>query len=54
MPQVGEFVRESSMQEGLPLCSWMHITSSVFSNDDNAARTRIATTGLSNWLHTSR
>jgi len=33
MPQVDEFLRESSMQEGLSLCSSMHITSGVFIND---------------------
>jgi len=34
VPQVDEFLRESSMQEGLSHCSSMHITSSVFINDD--------------------
>jgi thiamine phosphate synthase YjbQ (UPF0047 family) len=34
MPQVGEAVRKSGAQEGLVLCNAMHITASVFLNDD--------------------
>ncbi len=33
-PQVGEAVRESGVQEGLCLVNAMHITASVFINDD--------------------
>src|SRR5437773_9339760 len=33
-PQVEEIVRKSGVQEGLVLCNSMHITSSVFINDD--------------------
>ncbi len=33
-PQVEECVRESGIQEGLVLCNAMHITASVFINDD--------------------
>src|SRR5512142_250214 len=35
-PQVEECVRESGVQEGLVLCNAMHITASVFINDDEA------------------
>ena len=33
-PQVEEAVRKSGVQEGLVLCNTMHITASVFINDD--------------------
>ena len=33
-PVVEEIVRKSSIQEGLMLCNAMHITASVFINDD--------------------
>jgi secondary thiamine-phosphate synthase enzyme len=33
-PQVEEALRESGIREGLLLCNAMHITSSVFINDD--------------------
>jgi len=33
-PQVESCVRESGIQEGLVLCNAMHITASVFINDD--------------------
>ena len=33
-PQVEEAVRRSGVQEGLVLCNAMHITASVFINDD--------------------
>ena len=33
-PQVERVVRESGVQEGLALCNSMHITASVFINDD--------------------
>ena len=33
-PQVEEIVRKSGVQEGLLLCNAMHITASVFINDD--------------------
>lgn len=35
-PQVQECVRESAVREGLVLCNSMHITSSVFINDDES------------------
>jgi len=33
-PQIESIVRESGIQEGLVLCNAMHITASVFINDD--------------------
>ncbi|SNB46435.1 secondary thiamine-phosphate synthase enzyme [Geobacter sp. DSM 9736] len=35
-PTVAECVRESGIKEGLLLCNAMHITASVFINDDEA------------------
>ena len=35
-PQVAECLRESGIREGLLLCNAMHITASVFINDDEA------------------
>ncbi len=35
-PQVEECLRESGVQEGLVLCNAMHITASVFINDDES------------------
>ena len=35
-PQVEECLRESGIQEGLRLCNAMHITASVFINDDES------------------
>jgi secondary thiamine-phosphate synthase enzyme len=35
-PQVEELVRKSGVQEGLVLCNAMHITASVFINDDES------------------
>jgi secondary thiamine-phosphate synthase enzyme len=35
-PQVNECLRESGVTEGLLLCNAMHITSSVFINDDES------------------
>jgi secondary thiamine-phosphate synthase enzyme len=35
-PQVEEVLRESGVREGLLLCNAMHITSSVFINDDES------------------
>lgn len=35
-PQVEECLRESGIKEGLLLCNPLHITSSVFINDDEA------------------
>ena len=39
-PQVEEIVRQSGIQEGLVLCNAMHITASVFINDDEAGSAR--------------
>ncbi|MCG8501280.1 MAG: secondary thiamine-phosphate synthase enzyme YjbQ [Firmicutes bacterium] len=35
-PDIEECLRESGMQEGLLLCNAMHITASVFINDDES------------------
>ena len=35
-PQIEECLRESGIQEGLLLCNAMHITASVFINDDES------------------
>jgi secondary thiamine-phosphate synthase enzyme len=35
-PQVEEIVRKSGVKEGLVLCNAMHITASVFINDDES------------------
>jgi secondary thiamine-phosphate synthase enzyme len=35
-PQVEECLRESGIQEGMLLCNAMHITSSIFINDDES------------------
>ena len=35
-PEVNECLRESGVREGLLLCNAMHITSSVFINDDES------------------
>lgn len=35
-PQVEECLRESQIKEGLLLCNAMHITASVFINDDES------------------
>lgn len=35
-PQVAEIVKQSGVREGLVLCNAMHITASVFINDDEA------------------
>jgi secondary thiamine-phosphate synthase enzyme len=35
-PQVAEIVKQSGVHEGLVLCNAMHITASVFINDDEA------------------
>ena len=35
-PQIGELLAESGIREGLLLCNAMHITASVFINDDES------------------
>ena len=35
-PQVEDIIRKSGIQEGLVLCNAMHITASVFINDDES------------------
>jgi secondary thiamine-phosphate synthase enzyme len=39
-PQVEELVRKSGIKEGLLLCNAMHITASVFINDDESGLQR--------------
>lgn len=39
-PQVEEAVRESGVREGLALCNAMHITASVYINDDESGLLR--------------
>ncbi len=39
-PQVEEAVRESGIREGLVLCNAMHITASVYINDDESGLLR--------------
>ncbi len=46
--QVEDCVRESSVQEGLCLCNAMHITASVFVNDDETGLHR----DFEEWLET--
>ena len=45
-PQVEECLRESGIQEGLLLCNAMHITASVFINDDESGLHRDYEQGL--------
>ncbi len=45
-PQVGEVVKKSTVKEGLCLVNAMHITSSVFINDDESGLHK----DFSNWL----
>ena len=46
-PKIEEIVRESGVQEGLVLCNAMHITASVFINDDESG---FACKTLKRWL----
>lgn len=45
-PQVDELVRKSGVLEGIVLCNAMHITSSVFINDNESGLHR----DFANWL----
>ena len=53
-PQVEAAFRESGIREGLCLVNAMHITASVFINDDEAVCTETMTNGWSSWPRTSR
>ena len=53
-PQVESCLRESGVREGLLLCNAMHITASVFINDDEAVSTKIMNGGWSSSRPTSR
>ena len=49
-PQVEEVVRKSGVQEGLVLCNAMHITASVFINDDEPGlHARLQASGWRSW-----
>jgi len=49
--QVEKIVRKSGIKEGLCLVNAMHITSSVFINDNETGLTTIMKDGLNSWLH---
>jgi secondary thiamine-phosphate synthase enzyme len=49
-PQVEECLRESGIREGLLLCNAMHITASIFINDDESGLHQDYETWLEN-LH---
>ena len=46
---IDECLHESGIQEGLLLCNAMHITSSVFINDDESGLHQDFETGLNVW-----
>ena len=48
-PQVEHAVAKSGVQEGLVLVNAMHITASVFINDNEAGCTRITRNGSKAW-----
>lgn len=48
-PKVNECLRESGIKEGLLLCNAMHITSSIFINDDEPGCMRILKPGWKSW-----
>ena len=52
-PQVDACLQESGIQEGFTLVSAMHITASVFINDDESVCTRIMNADWSNSRHMS-
>jgi len=51
-PQVEEALRESGIREGLCLVNAMHITASVFINDDESGCTKTTRSGSSGWRRT--
>lgn len=51
---VQEAIRESEIKEGFVLVNAMHITASVFINDDESALPMTLKFGLKNWLLKSR
>lgn len=48
-PQVRQALEESGIKEGLCLVNAMHITASVFINDNEQGFTGIMKTGWNNW-----
>ncbi len=53
-PQVEEALRESGIREGLCLVNAMHISASVFVNDDERASMPTLRNGWSGWPRRSR
>lgn len=53
-PKVEEIVRKSGVQEGFLLCNAMHITASVFVNDDEAGLHADYKKWLEAWLPSTR
>jgi hypothetical protein len=52
--EVEKAVKESRVREGLCLVNAMHITASVFINDDEPAFTRITSDGSNGWRRSTR
>jgi thiamine phosphate synthase YjbQ (UPF0047 family) len=52
-PQVNECLRESGIKEGLALVNAMHITASVFINDDESGLHHDTASGWKSWRPTS-
>ncbi len=48
-PRVEAIVRKSGVQEGLVLCNAMHITASVFINDDESGLHATTRNGSKHW-----
>src|SRR5262249_12930880 len=53
-PQIHECVRESGVKEGLALVNAMHITASVFINDNESGSITTSRNGWKNWRRRSR
>jgi thiamine phosphate synthase YjbQ (UPF0047 family) len=49
-PKVDDCLKESGIKEGLVLVNAMHITASVFINDDDQVFTMITMSGWRSWL----
>jgi len=53
-PQIHECVRESGVKEGLALVNAMHITASVFINDNESGLLATSRNGWKSWRRRSR
>ena len=53
-PDVEQYLRESGIREGLVLVNAMHITASVFINDDESGLHRDFERGWKNWRRRGR